>query len=812
MSFKESWNNKIKDFKARSVDWSDSDIPNLRKKDTHTETTVSHAKVEPSVNSMHSEKPEEISKANPAARPLPAWKEAPKKSNVSEDSYDWMENTAGSDSVDERPRWKQILLKERSDNERPLWQKILRVVLCVLTGVIVILGMILTVGIRYMFKIWDGGTMEELVFTLTGNLTGANAGMMSGIYANILIPTGIALVLFIALTLFLWRHQNDRFFHIRNAVIAIAFVAAGALSVSNAYKTLNVHDYLADQGLIEGSASGSAAQLVKTGGMKVKNSLVAQKALADAKTAEEEAAAAEAARRAELSFVDANYWDPDEVEITAPMKKRNLILIFLESMEMSYSDSQDNGGYDVNYIPELTKIAEENEDFSGDDKYLNGANVLKYSTWTMGGIFAHTAGLPLNLPIGRNQMDSQTSFLPSVTTLGDILEDQGYNQAFMCGSDVEFGGRMSYFKTHGNYDFYDLNYGWESGELPYYGYEVWWGYEDEKLFSMAKKHILEMAEKDEPFNYTMLTVDTHYPDGYMCSRCPSDYYMYTGDGYLNQYGNVLACSSKQVSEFLEWIQEQDFYENTTVVLLGDHLTMDKHFCSDIEREGYDRKTYVAYINSAVEPELKNKKRVYATEDSFPTILASLGFKIKGNKLGLGVNLFSSEETLMEQYGFDYLDRAIGLESDLFEEITSEVNIDEAAVNYNVYTCNSSCAGPDENGYFTVTYADVKSDTGISKISCAVSTYEDESDTNWYSAILQDDGTYQLKLSKDLFYYNPEGIVKIESYIYDWNWKSHMLDTYFIDLTQDYNKLADKKTESSATQTDKKPTADKKTNH
>ena len=44
----------------------------------------------------------------------------------------------------------------------------------------------------------------------------------------------------------------------------------------------------------------------------------------------------------------------------------------------------------------------------------------------------------------------------------------------------------------------------------------------------------------------------------------------------------------------------------------------------------------------------NKKRsAFTTFDMFPTILPSIGFDIKGEQLGLGVNLFSDRKTLAE---------------------------------------------------------------------------------------------------------------------------------------------------------------------
>ena len=59
----------------------------------------------------------------------------------------------------------------------------------------------------------------------------------------------------------------------------------------------------------------------------------------------------------------------------------------------------------------------------------------------------------------------------------------------------------------------------------------------------------------------MLTVDTHFEDGYVCDECDDTF----GD---NQYANVMACSSRRVAEFVKWVQSQDFYENTTIVISG----------------------------------------------------------------------------------------------------------------------------------------------------------------------------------------------------------------------------------------------------
>ena len=189
---------------------------------------------------------------------------------------------------------------------------------------------------------------------------------------------------------------------------------------------------------------------------------------------------------------------------------------------------------------------------------------------------------------------------------------QGYHQEYLCGSNASFGGRELFFKTHGDFDIIDYPYAKEAGWIPQ-DYGVWWGFEDEKLFDFAKKRLLEISKNDEPFNMTLLTVDTHFEDGYVCRLCDDKF----GD---NQYANVIACSDKQVSDFVRWIQKQSFYENTTIVITGDHTTMDSDFCADISKD-YQRKTYTCIINSAVEPQIK-EHREFSTIDLFPTILGS----------------------------------------------------------------------------------------------------------------------------------------------------------------------------------------------
>lgn len=476
------------------------------------------------------------------------------------------------------------------------------------------IAMLLCFSIKWMFDTWANLTMDELIYHLKAPLEGTNEDMIWDYILKCILPTIIIFIIVYVIMKMINKKgkKNGKFL----GVICVVSIGVMCISIYNVWTKLDVGEYISGQNEFS-------------------------------------------------TFIDDNYVDPRDVDIVFPEKKRNLIYIFLESMETTYTDEKNGGAFEENVIPELTKLAQENEDFSGKSKKLNGGYSLTGSTWTMGAMFAQTSGLPLKISISANEMDTQKSFFPGIVTIGDILGDAGYSQTLMIGSDATFGGRRLYFTDHGNYDIFDYNYAAQQGMLSD-EYPVWWGYDDQKLFEFAKEKLNELSAQDEPFNLTMLTVDTHFEDGYVCDKCDDKF----GD---NQYANVMACSSKQVKEFVEWVKQQDFYEDTTIVISGDHPTMDSDFCENVD-ENYGRRVYTAYINASDSPK-SSMTRTYTTFDNFPTTLAAMGVTIEGNRLGLGTNLFSSEQTLSERYGLENEEKEMKKNSEFMIELA---NIDESS--------------------------------------------------------------------------------------------------------------------------------------
>ncbi|MBQ2745483.1 MAG: hypothetical protein IJF37_07735 [Lachnospiraceae bacterium] len=86
----------------------------------------------------------------------------------------------------------------------------------------------------------------------------------------------------------------------------------------------------------------------------------------------------------------------------------------------------------------------------------------------------------------------------------------------------------------------------------------------------------------------------------------------------------------------------------------------------VKDEDYERTTYNVIINSKLEA-TNNINRDFTTMDMYPTILASIGCEIEGERLGIGTNLYSGIPTVMEEMGKEKFMEEISKNSILYNE-------------------------------------------------------------------------------------------------------------------------------------------------
>lgn len=352
------------------------------------------------------------------------------------------------------------------------------------------------------------------------------------------------------------------------------------------------------------------------------------------------------------------YQNPEDVKISGD-NTNNLIYIYLESFENTFLDTENGGIKNVNCLPELTELAKQNTNFSNTDQ-LGGALPFTGTTWTIASMTSQFTGLPLKVEVA-NDMDKQNRFMPGAKTIGDILNENGYIQELMIGSQKEFAGTDKLFLQHGFDKISDISslkkqYSIRKDDLNQ------WGLKDYKLFELAKNELTELSQKGK-FNFTMATIDCHMPQGFLCKYCPNT--------YENRYENIYACQSKLINSFIDWCKSQSWYENTTIVLVGDHPTMAQQYVNDVPSD-YQRTTYNCFINSKVTTD-QIKNRQFTHMDMYPTTLAAMGFNIEGNKLALGTNLFSELPTIIEKYGQDYINEEVQKSSEYLDKNIYQFN-------------------------------------------------------------------------------------------------------------------------------------------
>ncbi len=370
-------------------------------------------------------------------------------------------------------------------------------------------------------------------------------------------------------------------------------------------------------------------------------------------------------------FIETNYVDPKlPGRINTPTEKRNLIFIELESLETSFFSTEHGGLFDEDIIPEMYELlSDEDAIYFATDDNTHGTLNAYGSTWTTAALVGYTCGIPLKVPSGKQNSYHSDSFLYGAWGIGDVLQGDGYQNILVSGAGTSFGGLAELYTAHGNYTIVDSeNLSFTDGNGKTTIYTVpdsqlnAWGISDEATFKIARQVLTSVDEtSNEPWHVFIKTTDAHF-NGYTYSE--GDGYEGSVTKYAKKVQNVYATSSREAGSFIEWLKEQTYYENTTVVIVGDHPNMLTGICGDVEAD--DRGRYNVILNSTASTK-NTKNRKMTAYDFYPTILTAMGYEIKGDRLGLGTDLFSDTPTLTEIYGIDTINEELEKNSEYYIE-------------------------------------------------------------------------------------------------------------------------------------------------
>jgi phosphoglycerol transferase len=342
-------------------------------------------------------------------------------------------------------------------------------------------------------------------------------------------------------------------------------------------------------------------------------------------------------------FYEREFVEPSSSQIQFPHKKKNLVFIQVESLE---SDFEDKSFYGVNLMPDLQALEPEGSKFA---HFHNGFS----TSYTQGSLIAGYTGCPTYHIAADliNRWGSKVKVLPDYYSLAQILKDNGYSTHFINGCSGNFAGTKSFLQSHGVENVITRE---EIEQLyPEYTTIGSWGYGDADIFKIARQN-LSKADKSKPYFLHLLTVDSHFK-----------YQPNLPKTIDNAWYNAISHTAKEVAAFIKWLQMRKDYQDTVIVIAGDHLRMGTDFATPQHRDVYN-----LFIHA---PTPHNLNRTFTQIDMFPTLLEAIGAQVKGHRLGLGTSLFSDEPTLAERFDAEWLIDEFSKKDALYDSLWRDDN-------------------------------------------------------------------------------------------------------------------------------------------
>ncbi len=252
----------------------------------------------------------------------------------------------------------------------------------------------------------------------------------------------------------------------------------------------------------------------------------------------------EAANYSEPFLKSFSFNEAQQCQAISPQPK-NIIILMVESL--SAYQSQYFSGIQ-NWTPNLDRIAQENLAFK--NFYANGFITED------GEIALLTGLLPLYPPSSYTD-DGATSFYSFYGiehSLPNILKKQAYRSEFLTTADLDFGNTGIWAKSIG----FDYVEGHDHPDYDHWERFHFQAAPDEALYQRALERIKQ--QRDQRFLMFIKTVSSHHPYIHPVTRHKSE-------------AEVIQYTDQQLGAFYRELQQNGFFENGLLVIVGDHHSM-----------------------------------------------------------------------------------------------------------------------------------------------------------------------------------------------------------------------------------------------
>ncbi|MFX5499370.1 LTA synthase family protein [Bacillus subtilis] len=329
------------------------------------------------------------------------------------------------------------------------------------------------------------------------------------------------------------------------------------------------------------------------------------------------------------NYVTANVKDANK-RLFGDAKGRNVILVSLESTQSFVINEKLNG---EEITPFLNDFIKQSYNFNnvyhqtGQGKTSDSEFIVDNSLYPLGrgAVFFTNAG-------------NQYMAAP------EILKNSGYYSAVLHANNKSFWNRDLMYDSFGYDSFFDINSYDVTDENS-----VGWGLKDKEFFEQSSEL---MKNLPQPFYSRLITLTNHFPFDLDEEDQLIDEYD-SSSQTLNKYFPTVRYQDEALKRFIEKLKEDGLYDNSVIVLYGDHYGISENHneamgqflgkeITPFEEVQLQKVPLVIHIPGITDKKPQTIETVGGQIDIRPTLMNLLGIDTK-DQIQFGNDLLSDEK-------------------------------------------------------------------------------------------------------------------------------------------------------------------------